>query len=82
MGGPAAARLDETAMAPYLGAHVAGFQGPLIAKKFGDGQSNPTFRLDAASGPYVLPGVGEIPGTNVSTDSDAHIVTCGLNVAY
>ena len=50
----AAAQLDETAMAPYLEAHVAGFQGPLTAKKFGDGQSNPTFRLDAAAGPYVL----------------------------
>ena len=35
-----------------------------------------------SSGPYVLPGVGAIPGTNVSTDSDAHIVTCGVNVAY
>lgn len=50
----AAARFDEAAMAPYLEAHVEGFRGPVKATKFGDGQSNPTFRLDAASGPYVL----------------------------
>ncbi|MEO1689744.1 MAG: phosphotransferase, partial [Pseudomonadota bacterium] len=54
MSAHAAAQLDEAAMAPYLEAHVDGFEGPLTATKFGDGQSNPTFRLDAASGPYVL----------------------------
>lgn len=35
-----------------------------------------------SSGPYVLPGAGAIPGSSVSTDFDAHIVTVGLNVRY
>jgi long-chain fatty acid transport protein len=36
----------------------------------------------ASSGPYILPGAGAIPGTSVSTDFDAHILTVGLNVRY
>ena len=35
-------------------ANVAGFRGPVTASKFSGGQSNPTYRLDAASGRYVL----------------------------
>ena len=38
----------------YLSAHVAGFSGLRAVKKFTGGQSNPTFRLDADSGQYVL----------------------------
>ncbi|MBR0551432.1 phosphotransferase family protein [Stakelama marina] len=34
--------------------HVAGFEGPLTYEKFAGGQSNPTYRIDAASGAYVL----------------------------
>jgi aminoglycoside phosphotransferase (APT) family kinase protein len=41
-------------LAPYLEASVVGFAGPLTAEKFKGGQSNPTFRIDAASGRYVL----------------------------
>jgi aminoglycoside phosphotransferase (APT) family kinase protein len=48
------APLPETALATYLEAHVEGFRGPLTATKFKGGQSNPTYRLDAASGRYVL----------------------------
>jgi len=44
---------DET-LAAYLEKHIAGFRGPLIATKFKGGQSNPTYRIDAASGSYVL----------------------------
>lgn len=50
----AAAQLDLAALAPYLEAHVPGFRGLQRAVKFGDGQSNPTFRLEADSGNYVL----------------------------
>jgi aminoglycoside phosphotransferase (APT) family kinase protein len=50
----AAAQLDLAAVERYLSAHVPGFRGPLTAEKFGVGQSNPTFRLDSASGPLVL----------------------------
>ncbi|MFC6635168.1 phosphotransferase family protein [Microbulbifer taiwanensis] len=38
----------------YLAAHIEGFRGPLKVDKFSGGQSNPTFKLQAASGTYVL----------------------------
>jgi aminoglycoside phosphotransferase (APT) family kinase protein len=42
-------------LAAWLGRHVAGFRGPLdAAERFIGGQSNPSYRLDAASGHYVL----------------------------
>lgn len=46
--------LDIEALRRYLEANVDGFEGPLSATKFAGGQSNPTYRLDAASGRYVL----------------------------
>lgn len=46
--------LDQAALAPWLEAHVPGFRGLLRLEKFGDGQSNPTYRVDAESGSYVL----------------------------
>lgn len=46
--------LDEVTLAAYLEANIEGFKGPLSATKFAGGQSNPTFRIDAASGTYVL----------------------------
>ena len=47
-------KLPEAALAEYLQAHVPGFHGPLVATKFDGGQSNPTYKIDAASGRYVL----------------------------
>ena len=41
-------------LAAYLERQVDGFKGPLTAKKFPGGQSNPTFLIEAASGRYVL----------------------------
>jgi aminoglycoside phosphotransferase (APT) family kinase protein len=38
----------------WLRGHVEGFRGPLTAERFTGGQSNPTYRLEAASGSYVL----------------------------
>jgi aminoglycoside phosphotransferase (APT) family kinase protein len=46
--------LPIAALAPYLESHVPGFQGPLTAQKFKGGQSNPTYLIDAPSGPCVL----------------------------
>ena len=46
--------LDVTALRPYLEAHVPGLKGPLEFSKFPGGQSNPTYRIFAASGNYVL----------------------------
>ncbi len=45
---------DSEKLCAYLEQHVEGFRGPLTAKKFADGQSNPTFLLKTASGDYVL----------------------------
>jgi aminoglycoside phosphotransferase (APT) family kinase protein len=42
-------RLNE-----YLRAAIPGFAGPLAARRFKGGQSNPTYLLEAASGRYVL----------------------------
>ncbi len=47
-------QLDETALADYLVKHLAGFKGPLQARKFAGGQSNPTYLLSSSSGQYVL----------------------------
>lgn len=48
------ASLDLATLTSYLEAHVPGFKGPVTAEKFSGGQSNPTYRLQAASGTYVL----------------------------
>ena len=45
---------DEARLAGWLANNMPGFAGPLHARKFETGQSNPTFRLEAASGTYVL----------------------------
>ncbi|MEM9733426.1 MAG: phosphotransferase [Pseudomonadota bacterium] len=46
--------LDTTALAPWLEANIEGFSGLTGVHKYGDGQSNPTYRVDAQSGTYVL----------------------------
>ena len=38
----------------YLEAHLDGFRGLRAVRKFSDGQSNPTYLLEADSGRYVL----------------------------
>ena len=47
-------KIDEAALARWLEQNLEGFKGPLTATKFGDGQSNPTYGIEAASGAYVL----------------------------
>ena len=46
--------LDSAVLGSYLEANVGGFAGLISAVKFVDGQSNPTFKITAASGEYVL----------------------------
>lgn len=46
--------LDEQALWDWLITHVTGFRGPASISKFPGGQSNPTYRIDAYSGRYVL----------------------------
>ena len=46
--------LDTLQLAPWLEQNVAGFKNLLRIDKFSSGQSNPTYRLEAESGEYVL----------------------------
>jgi aminoglycoside phosphotransferase (APT) family kinase protein len=45
---------DVTALGAYLEANVAGYVGPTQIDEFADGQSNPTYKVTASSGEYVL----------------------------
>ena len=47
-------QIDEQALGRWLEANVEGFQLPFELTKFPSGQSNPTYRIRAASGDYVL----------------------------
>lgn len=44
----------QSGLLHYLENNVSGFEGPATLEKFAGGQSNPTFKLSAASGNYVL----------------------------
>ena len=46
--------IDSPALGSWLEANVAGFTPPFSLTKFDFGQSNPTYRVRAASGDYVL----------------------------
>ncbi|WP_109807506.1 phosphotransferase [Sphingosinithalassobacter portus] len=48
------ARFDVAALERWMGANVPGFRGPLSVEQFAGGQSNPTFKLTAPSGRYVM----------------------------
>ena len=50
----AAADVVSDSLLSYLEENVAGFRGPARLEKFAGGQSNPTFKLSATSGTYVL----------------------------
>ncbi|MBA3577432.1 MAG: phosphotransferase [Sphingomonas sp.] len=47
-------RFDEAALERWMKDHVQGFTGPMTVRQFKGGQSNPTYRIDAQSGSYVL----------------------------
>ncbi|WP_428925259.1 phosphotransferase family protein [Marinibacterium sp. SX1] len=46
--------LDTGAVGAYLAQHLPGFEGPIEARKFQTGQSNPTFLLKTPAHDYVL----------------------------
>ena len=46
--------LDLGKVEAYLRSNLPGFGGPITAKKFAIGQSNPTFHLSSPTGDYVL----------------------------
>jgi aminoglycoside phosphotransferase (APT) family kinase protein len=45
---------DSETLTAWLTSHVDGFKGPLTIEQFKGGQSNPTYKLIAASGTYVM----------------------------
>jgi aminoglycoside phosphotransferase (APT) family kinase protein len=47
-------RLDEARLSAWMADNVEGFVGPIHLTKFKGGQSNPTYKIAAASGNYVL----------------------------
>ena len=46
--------IDQESLANWLEANIEGFCGPFTLTKFAAGQSNPTYKITAASGEYVL----------------------------
>jgi aminoglycoside phosphotransferase (APT) family kinase protein len=46
--------IDEATLGAWAEAQVPGFGGLRAVRRFGTGQSNPTFRIEAESGTYVL----------------------------
>ena len=54
LGDPLSSATCPPALEAWLGTHVDGYRGPSRLSRFTGGQSNPTFRLSAASGDYVL----------------------------
>ena len=47
-------RFDTDALTQWMGAHVAGFKGPLSVEMFKGGQSNPTYKLTTPERAYVM----------------------------
>ena len=46
--------IDEASLGAWLEGNVEGFAGPFSLTKFPEGQSNPTYKISAVSGEYVL----------------------------
>lgn len=49
-----AVKFDEARLCEYLSDKIDGFAGPITVEQFKGGQSNPTYKITAASGAYVL----------------------------
>ena len=46
--------IDEARLSSWMADNVEGFAGPIEVRKFAGGQSNPTYKIIAKSGDYVL----------------------------
>lgn len=51
---PLAQPLDTAVLEAWIGAHVDGFEGPLVIEQFKGGQSNPTYLLTTPGAQYVM----------------------------
>ena len=47
-------KLDNARLTEWMQGNVAGLEGPIVVTKFKGGQSNPTYKIEAKSGNYVL----------------------------
>jgi aminoglycoside phosphotransferase (APT) family kinase protein len=68
--------IDEAALGSWLEANVEGFLGPFELTKFSWGQSNPTYRIAAASGDYVLrrKPFGQLPPSAHAVDREYRLL--------
>ncbi len=68
---------DLDRLTAWLQDNVKGFQGPVQLFKFKGGQSNPTFKLVAASGDYVLrrKPLGQLAKGAHAVDREARVLT-------
>lgn len=71
-------RFDVAALERWMADHVDGFAGPIAVSQFKGGQSNPTYRLDTASGrAFVLrrkPPGKLLPGAH-AVDREARVMS-------
>jgi aminoglycoside phosphotransferase (APT) family kinase protein len=72
-----ALKLDETRLAQYLTAEIAGFAGPLTVKQFKGGQSNPTYLLETPARRYVLrrKPAGKLLPSAHAVDREFHVIS-------
>lgn len=69
--------LDLAALDRWMAAHVPGYAGPLSARRFSGGQSNPTYKLTTRDAAYVLrrkPPGPLLPGAH-AVDREARVIT-------
>ncbi|MCM8557305.1 phosphotransferase family protein [Sphingomicrobium sediminis] len=73
---------DENSLTQWMQKHVEGFEGPLEVEQFKGGQSNPTYKLTAKSGQYVLrrkPPGRLLPGAHAVEREYRVMTQLGLN---
>jgi aminoglycoside phosphotransferase (APT) family kinase protein len=77
-------RFDEERLLGFLTEHVDGFRGPLSVRQFKGGQSNPTYRLDAGSGRYVLrrKPPGKLLKSAHAVDREFRVISALHNVGF
>ncbi len=70
-------QLDTSRLDPYLAEHIPGYGGPLEARKFAGGQSNPTFLLTAGERRFVLrrKPAGELLKSAHAVDREYRVMT-------
>jgi aminoglycoside phosphotransferase (APT) family kinase protein len=73
--------LDIDVLGPYLEANIPGFSRIQFVEKFAEGQSNPTFKISADSGVYVLrrQPPGELLKSAHAVDREFRVLTALAN---